>query len=83
MFCAACATSPNPSITGAQIPQLDPRDRAPCYDPGVDSKAPKAATENRIAWAACKDKHGNVVAAFDKVVAEFGASPDIVKPKSD
>lgn len=65
------------------MPQLDPRDRAPCYDPGVSAEAQEAATDNRIAWAACKEKHGNVVAAFDKVVAEFGGSPDIVSAQGN
>lgn len=64
---AGCTTQPGAGLVRPQLPQLDPRISKPCYVPTIK------AGENAKAWAAkvagalaaCRDKHGNVVAVYE------------------
>jgi hypothetical protein len=61
-------------LIGTKIPRLDPRDEAPCYDPGVSQDAVVATAENRVALASCRAKHQNVVDQFNSVRVRLGKS---------
>ena len=70
-FVIGCSES-NEGAAPYQAPPLDQRDETPCYDPGVDSDAIKAIAENRVALAACRKKHQNVVDQYEDVRSNLG-----------
>lgn len=55
-----------PSSDPVRVADLDPRDEAPCADPGVDGTFREVAVKSRAAWASCAEKHNNVVSQFNK-----------------
>lgn len=73
-FVSGCAGFNDPIyVAGGKVivPDLDPRDRASCADPGVDGNAAQVAVKNRAAWAECRKKHTNVVASYDALRASL------------
>ena len=68
----SCAISSNPPVLAPQLPPLDPRDEAPCYDPGVTGTYGQALTENRVALAHCRRTQQNVVRAYNDARQKLG-----------
>ncbi|QXN72656.1 hypothetical protein RCZAHN_47 [Rhodobacter phage RcZahn] len=54
------------------IPPLDPRDEQPCDDPGVEGTFGQALADNRVALADCRQRHENVVEAYNDVRHRIG-----------
>lgn len=74
IFVSGCGDFSKPVyVAGGKVivPDLDPRDRAPCADAGVDGNAAQVAVKNRAAWAECRKKHMNVVASYDALRASL------------
>lgn len=55
-----------------QAPPLDPRDEAPCADPGLTDEALESLGITRLALAQCRKKHQNVVNQYKRVQTELG-----------
>lgn len=72
IFVSACAPSVETAVE--PIPRLDPRDAAPCALPDVGPEAIAALTRHRVALAACKRRHANVVAQYEDARITFGAA---------
>ena len=73
VFVSGCGQSSDIGIAPRGIPDLDPRDEKPCYDPGVEGSYPEALAENRLALADCRMKHANVVKAYLQVMERIPA----------
>lgn len=72
MSVSGCGTSGS-FVSPVEIPKLDPRTESPCYDPGVEGNYGEALTDNRVALADCRKKHGDAVNAYNDVRTRFGA----------
>ncbi len=70
MSVTGCGTSNNIGLGNGVIPRLDPRDEAPCPDPGVEGTYAEALADNRVALADCRNRHQNVVDAYNDLREE-------------
>lgn len=64
-------TDPGKGRLLVPLPDIDPRDRAPCPDPGVDENKTVAVAENRVLAACERKKKENVIALYDGVRSKY------------
>lgn len=72
MSASGCFRSSEDGRVLVDVPKLDSRDEAGCYDPGVDRDAFVAVGENRVALADCRRRHKNVVDQYNDVRLNLG-----------
>lgn len=74
MFVTGCSVfgSVQPKPAPYQPPELDPRDKKACYDPGIEGDALSALGDTRVALADCRKKHENVVDQYEAVRVKQG-----------
>lgn len=71
-FATACGPSADSVSGGVILPAIDPRDAAPCYDPGVEGTYSAALRVNRVALADCRRKQANLVALYNEARSQLG-----------
>ena len=65
------STDPGRGKLLAPLPDIDPRDRQACRDPGVDENKTVAVAENRVLAACERKKKENVITLYDAVRSRY------------